>query len=376
MAGEEPGGRMPQDRATRPRAQARRRGADPQGDGPSPAGHGAYRVVKVLNNNAVLVRDAAGRTLVLEGRGLGFRARKAAYVAADDPAIEATYAAGAPGVPVPPWLPGLVAQLVERAEAALGEPVDPHIVPALLDHLAFAVQRVRRGLPLENPFLAEIEVLFPEELALARQVLAEVVAAGGPPLPPDEAGFVALHLRAARARVPVKEPARSTALVHDLVEWVRRRLGVALRPGGLDHARLVAHLRYLVDAVARGGGTPNPLLPRIAEEFPEAMALARELGEEIARRLGKPVQPDDLGYVALHLAKLMLDGGAAGPPSPEPLPAGRPDGPSAPGSGTTGDRAAVRSGGDPAVATGPREAAGRRRPPRDAPARGPVPGAP
>ncbi|HEY8552868.1 MAG TPA: CAT RNA binding domain-containing protein, partial [Thermaerobacter sp.] len=72
-------------------------------------------MVKVLNNNAVLVRDGAGRALVLEGRGLGFRARKTAWVAADDPAIEASYAAGPPGIPVPPWLPGIVAQLVERA---------------------------------------------------------------------------------------------------------------------------------------------------------------------------------------------------------------------------------------------------------------------
>lgn len=38
------------------------------------------------------------------------------------------------------------------------------------------------------------------------------------------------------------------------------------------------------------------------------MALAEEMGAEIARRLGKPVPEDDLGYVALHLAKLMLEG--------------------------------------------------------------------
>ena len=280
----------------------------------------AYQVLKVLNNNAVLARDGTGRAVVLQGRGLGFHARRRTCIPADDPAIEAAYVAGAPGIPVPPWLPGIVADLVERVGATLGEAIDPHIVPALLDHLAFALHRVRQGLPLENPFLAEIEVLFPEELRLARQLLAEVAAAGGPVLPPDEAGFVALHLRAARAGVPVKEPARHTALVHDLVEWVRQRLGVALRPGGLDHARLVAHLRYLLDAVARGGRTPNPLLPRIQEEFPEAMALARQLGDEIARRLGKPVMEDDLGYVALHLAKLMMDAGGPADASPAGAP--------------------------------------------------------
>ncbi len=276
--------------------------------GPGEEGPAGYRVMQVLNNNAVLARDGNGRAVVLRGRGLGYRSRQSRWVAAGDPAIEAVYVAEPAAVPAPDWLPGVVARLVQRAEAALGEPVDPHIVPALVDHLAFALHRVRQGLPLENPFLDEIEVLFPEELLLARQLLADVAAAGGPALPPAEAGFVALHLRAARAGVPVKQPARDTALVHELVEWVRRRLEVPLRPGNLDHARLVAHLRYLVDAVARGGGTPNPLLPRIREEFPQAMALAEEMGAEIARRLGKPVPEDDLGYVALHLAKLMLEG--------------------------------------------------------------------
>lgn len=286
-------------------------GAAARSNGYGTASPKGYRVIQILNNNAVLARDETGRAVVLQGRGLGFRARQAGSIPAGDPAIEATYVAEAPGVPAPAWLPGVVARLVRRAEATLGEAVDPHIVPALLDHLAFALHRVGQGLPLENPFLAEIEVLFPEELLLARRLLADVAAAGGPVLPPDEAGFVALHLRAARAGVPVKRPARDTALVHELVEWVRRRLDVTLHPGDLDHSRLVAHLRYLVDAVRRGGGTPNPLLPRIREEFPEAMAVARELGDVIARRLGNPVREDDLGYVALHLAKLMMGSGTS-----------------------------------------------------------------
>ena len=279
-------------------------GSDQGGRRPGAA---RFRVLKILNNNTVLARDTAtGRQVVLQGRGLGFRARSARDLAAGDPGIETVFEAG--GAPVPAWLPAAVTRLAERAARRLGEPLDPHIVPALLDHLAFAVHRVRQGLPLENPFLPEIQVLFPEEYRLAREALADIAATGGVELPADEAGFIALHLQAARTRVPVRESVRHAALVHELVEWVREELGVKLQPGGLDHARLVAHLRYLLDTVARGGATPNPLLPRIEEEFPEAMALARRLGEEIARRLGRPVQDSDLGYVALHLAKLRLEG--------------------------------------------------------------------
>lgn len=211
-----------------------------------------------------------------------------------------------PAAAIPEPLPELVQELTARAQERFGEPLDPHIQPALLDHLSFAIHRARQGMPLTNPLLAEIRTLFPEEFDLALEGVRRIGEALGVELSEDEAGFVALHLQAARHRVPVRQSVRHTALIHDLIERVRAALGVPLPPGDLDYARLVAHLRYLLDTVSRGGVTPNPLLHRIEAEFPEAMALARELGDEISRRLGRPVGDSDLGYVALHLAKLRL----------------------------------------------------------------------
>ncbi|HEY8415896.1 MAG TPA: PRD domain-containing protein [Thermaerobacter sp.] len=294
-----------------------------------------FRVTKTLNNNVVLARDlGTGETVVLQGRGLGFGARPGTELAASDGRIEAVFRpapvpggaheaggpepatdegqrrsgdpASIPPAVVPAPLPALVRELIDRAQERFREPLDPHIQPALLDHLTFAIHRVRRGLPLTNPLLAEIRTLFPEEFDLALEGVRRIGEAVGVELAEDEAGFVALHLQAARHRVPVRQSVRHTTLIHDLIERVRRTLGVPLPPGDLDYARLAAHLRYLVDTVSRGEVTPNPLLHRIEAEFPEAMALARELGAEIARRLGRPVGDSDLGYVALHLAKLRL----------------------------------------------------------------------
>lgn len=298
-----------------------------------------FRVTKCLNNNVVLARDlATGEDVILQGRGVGYGARPGTELPADDPRIEAVFrpadlpgrsrrppapaedgvprhrgGAGStkfmdakPAVAVPAPLPALVHELITRAQERFGEPLDPHIVPALLDHLRFAIHRARQGQPLTNPLLAEIRTLFPEEFEVALEGVHRIEDALGVELSEDEAGFVALHLQAARHRVPVRQSVRHTALIHDLIQRVRRTLGVPLPPGDLDYARLAAHLRYLLDTVSRGGATPNPLLHRIEDEFPEAMALARELGTEISRRLGKPVEDSDLGYVALHLAKLRL----------------------------------------------------------------------
>ncbi len=87
---------------------------------------------------------------------------------------------------------------------------------------------------------------------------------------------------------------------------MRAELDLALPDDDVDAVRLMAHLGFLLRTVEAGCSTSNPVLDRIQAEFPAAMALARRLGERIARAVGRPLADSDLGYLALHLAKLQL----------------------------------------------------------------------
>ena len=86
------------------------------------------------------------------------------------------------------------------------------LVMALSDHVANAVERVRRGIDITYPLLGEVSNLYPQEYAQGRAMLASLNARLDVTLPDGEATALAMHLVNAgfgpqfRERGPVHHP--------------------------------------------------------------------------------------------------------------------------------------------------------------------------
>lgn len=81
-------------------------------------------------------------------------------------------------------------------EAGLGEREtgSTTLVMALSDHVANAVERVRRGIDITYPLLGEVSNLYPQEYAQGRAMLASLNARLDVTLPDGEATALAMHL--------------------------------------------------------------------------------------------------------------------------------------------------------------------------------------
>lgn len=274
---------------------------------------GELQRLKVLNNNVVLARDTGGREVILVGRGLGFGSGPARF-RPDDPRVEKLFVLAGVGPNLLELLQSdaallaTCAEIVGLAARRLGRNLSNQVYEALTEHMALALQRTRLGVQVPNPFLAEIQSLYPEEFQVAGEALEMIAERLGEPLPEAERGFLALHLAAGRYGRSAKAMARHVAVVQETLEEVRRRVcpGGAATPKDYENAfsRLAVHLHHGLMAASQRRQVPNPLLHTIRSQYPEAYQMARELADRMASRIGYPISDEQAGYLTVHILRL------------------------------------------------------------------------
>lgn len=261
-------------------------------------------VVRVLNNNAVLVaRD--GIELVLASRGIGFGKKpgdgvevesdQRKYVETSTDKVEFLKSLAS----LDPELAKAVSQAVEIATELIPD-LHPSVYVMLADHLSFAVQRCRAGQGIENQLLNEIRATFPTEFAAAEVIVAFVNSKLGVDLVADEAGYVALHLNAARTGTSVKKPLSKANELNGLMDQIKADLGLHTVSDAQTH-ELFTHLQRVIDRIATGHFRNNKATFPIAQALPLEMSAARAALRAIATHHDSHAPETEAALLAVFL---------------------------------------------------------------------------
>lgn len=129
--------------------------------------------------------------------------------------------------------------------------VDNRLVQGLAIHLGPKVHRLRYGLSIKNPLLADIKSSFPEVFEVARRAAEVLSGAVGGSVPEDEVGYLSMHLAAALERLSVvRGGSRAVAVV----------CGGEISAAALLCARLGTEFRTLQVVEVRTSGRIEPPL--------------------------------------------------------------------------------------------------------------------
>lgn len=272
-----------------------------------------YEIIKVMNNNVLLAMDLQqNQECILIGKGLGFGKNAGNRCQIPPGSIEKRFITFEQTVKkqyfelitgMDPKIVGLCAEVTAMAEARLGV-LNPQVHVVLTDHIGFAIERIKQGMEIHNPFLYEIQMLYPEEYAMAVEGVQYLSSQLGIEIPVDETGFITLHLHAARQNEAVKETVKQTRLLKELVGLIEEQLGQPFSPAELTYQRLVNHLRGLIDRVRKGTTIDNPLFESIRKEFHEAYQIALLLKGHMEKAYELKVPDNELGYMALHIERI------------------------------------------------------------------------
>ncbi|MFT3968732.1 MAG: PRD domain-containing protein [Micropruina sp.] len=275
------------------------------------------KILRVFNNNLVLASDESGREVILTGRGLGFQARPGQRVDPDkvfrvfvpldhgDSDHLAELLAGIPPEHI---------QLVTQAIAAAGLETagrNPAVVIALADHVSFAIRRVNLGMDIAYPLVAEVQHLYTDEYRQAETLLAAINERSDVQLPATEAVGLALHLvNAGFATGDLSYTYRMTGVIQQMVSVIEQAYGITLDPGSVSVGRFVTHLRYLFVRIHNHkqlDAEPTMVGQAIRETFPDAADVAVRLSGVLELRLGAALTPDEISYLALHVARVTTE---------------------------------------------------------------------
>jgi beta-glucoside operon transcriptional antiterminator len=287
------------------------------------------RVVKVFNNNVVLGADGHGTEFVLLGRGLGYQTSPGAEI--DAARIERQFAPSRATTAeriaalvdtIPLEDIELTERIVELALARLGERITDHVLIPLADHLSFALRRAAAGVgELEYPMRWEVQYLYPDEVAVAREALDLVERERGVRLSDVEAVPLALHLVNAQfGALDISATVQMTEILHKILSIIRAEYDAAIDEDSAEVARFVTHLRYLFVREHQGKRlreTPRALHDALREARPREYGSAERIGALLAERFGWEITTDEVLYLALHVGRLIDVAAMAEVPTPK-----------------------------------------------------------
>ncbi len=270
-----------------------------------------YNVIKIFNNNVVLVQEDTSEKIIF-GKGIGFGRRPGDKIE-NNKNIEKVFVIQDPSnankfrelmSKVDENIIGISEEIISLIARDLKEELDESIHIALTDHISFTLKRLKENNEISNPFLIETEVLFKREYELARKAVALLEKQTGISIPDGEAGFIALHIHSARNKGNLSSTIKYTFLANTISEFIENSLKIQLDRESLDYARFIVHLRFAIERIIKNSPIKNDLLSTIKRKYKASYKLAEKIAKIIEANLQLAVVPDEIGYIAIHLEKL------------------------------------------------------------------------
>lgn len=270
-------------------------------------------VKKALNNNVIIASHPLYKEVILIGKGIGFGKKKGDVVPQEqaektfllkDEQEQAQYKQLVSYID--PQVMEVLHEIMLLIETRMNETLHEHIHVALTDHLSFAINRAHQNVQFSNPFLLEIESLYPKEYQVAQEVVAVIQERVGVVFPEGEVGFIALHIHSALTNKTIQDMNRHHQLISQLVAIIEENLQIKLERNNINYNRLIQHLHRAIERVYQGEqvGEQTNLAKVLKNTYPLCYNLAWKLIKVMQQQMHIKVDESEVLYLTIHLQRL------------------------------------------------------------------------
>ncbi|NEZ45847.1 PRD domain-containing protein [Clostridium niameyense] len=270
----------------------------------------SYKVKRILNNNVIIV-EYKNEELILVGKGIGFNSRAGEPLSKEK--IENVYIKKTSNITenynkvlnkIDEKIVGISEEIINIAENKLNAKLNEGVHISLPDHINFAIRRIEKGINIENPFLEELRILYPNEYEISLKGLDIINKRLNVNLPKDEAGFICLHIRGGITRQDVSKSLEYTKKISKVMELINKLTGRNINKDSLSYVRTLTHINFMVERVKENKTIKNQLLDSIKKELSNEFSIAIKVAMLIEKLFKIKVPEDEIGYIALHLKRL------------------------------------------------------------------------
>lgn len=209
-------------------------------------------VIRNINNNVSLCRDSDGKEVIVFGKGVGFL-RPADQVPLSK--IERTFYNVSSQYlsilnDVPQDILDFTARQMTLVRNKLPYGTTANLTFILADHLAFAMERAKKGIYIPMPSVYELETSWPLEMEVGRTIVSAMENEFGAKLPYGEAQAVAMHFINARSthaqEAAVNIEARYEEILERTTRIIEEEMALTVRRDTFNYARFATHVQYLL----------------------------------------------------------------------------------------------------------------------------------
>lgn len=267
-------------------------------------------VVKAFNNNIILV-NSCEKEKILFAKGIGF-GKKPGQIIPKGTEIDKVFVienkeniANLKDIvrKIDDGFFSVCEEAIYEISKKLEQELNEHIHIGLIDHLFFAVERLKKQEVIENPFLVETESLYPEEFALAKIVAEKIEDYSNVIIPDGEIAFIALHIHSCINNGKISNTIKNTYLSSAIIEHVEERLNIKINRKSLDYARFCTHIKFALQRIMENVCVHNELAKMIKKTYKESYLIAEEVSEIIEDELNVRVTKDEIAFLTIHIER-------------------------------------------------------------------------
>lgn len=152
----------------------------------------------------------------------------------------------------------------------------------------------------------DLKILYPDEFRLAEKIYYRINKAFNIDLPFDEIGFLTVHIVNGHNTEINNKSTLVVDAVYDMLNIIRDRYLIPLKPEELATQRIMIHLKMLVHRVVslEQLDFDEVVLYNVIEKFQSAYSTAQEIQKYIEHRFDAKLNSQELVYLTIHIHRL------------------------------------------------------------------------
>lgn len=269
----------------------------------------------IVNNNVVLAANERGQERVLLGKGIGFGQRPGAEVDRSIAVREFVPKNKVIGsqrydmlASVPAVYLEIVEELLKKFQELTPAELDEGVYLNLVDHLSFAVARLKKGFTFHNNLLQEIRAFYPQEYQVALYSLRLVQEKTGFALPEDEAGAIAMHLVNGELQYnDLNQATKTTQLIQKILQVVHACIGVELDEASLHYTRFITHLKFFAQRLFKDemlDTDDHELQDLVRLQYHQEYACAGQIAAMIWQDYAIAIPEEEMMYLTVYIRRI------------------------------------------------------------------------
>lgn len=271
-------------------------------------------ISQILNNNVAVVKKGKNEMIVFS-RGISFRKKAGQSIQKSE--IEKTYVLDSKDMlehfsyllanTKEEYL-DITSEIIEAGEKELGQKMSDYLYLTILDHIDFALKRAKKGQFIQSPLAWEVKKFYPVHFEIGLYALQLIKRQFGIEFPEDEAVSIALHfVNIQPDKKNLNETIQAMKVLKDILTIIQYHYRIYLDESSLNYARLVTHLRYLIQRLFEErlyDDNDVELNQQVQTLYPEAYGCVRKISTYVKNSFQIQLSVDEETYLVLHIHRV------------------------------------------------------------------------